>query len=380
MTPAASQACRIPLTPRFDGPSPRRSRVMTTATSLRLFGVCAVVAVLSLVRYAPEVTVFDPAAGFGYAVARVPDLKQQLADPAGWESHPSQPVALRWRLLPPTVGHLLHMRWRSYFAVPLIGAAILLMLTVAWTYEETRSVGWAALTGTLVTTSSWFFVSTGWLGQFDAFYLLGVMAVVFAPSSLAVWAACTLAPWCDERFLLILPACLCLRWARSALAERRRSLLVAGVGIAPYVALRLWAVAQGDGSIGSHLASQEAELRGYLPHLPLGWWMGFRAGWALIGIGIVAAAGALPRGGRLLLALSLFAGLAAIAVLAWDVSRSIAVLLPFLVHGAIVLRQRWPDAGWKPVAAAAALNLLIPASHVVEFSQIHLFSLWARIL
>jgi len=351
---------------------------MTSSNSLKLLGAVVLAATLSLLRYAPAVTILNPDIGFGYAVARVPALTRQLADPAGWESQPNEPVALRWRLLPPTFGHLLRMRPASYFALPWLGATILLLLIVACTYRETRSVGWSALTGALACTSSWFFISTGWLGQFDVFYLIGLMVVVFTPPPFAVWAACTLAPWCDERFLLILPACLVLRWARSQPAARRRALLAAAAGIAPYVLLRLWAAAQGDASIGRQLGGQESELHAYLRNLPDGWWMGFRTGWMLIGLGVAGAAAVLPRPGRLLLILSLLGGLGAIALLAWDISRSIAVLLPFLVHGAIVLRQRWPRAGWRVLAAAAALNIVLPASHVVETHRIPIRSVWPR--
>ena len=351
---------------------------MTSSTSLKLLGVLVLVAALSLVRYAPAVTVFNPDIGFGYAVARVPELTRQLADPAGGGARSNEAVALRWRLLPPTVGHLLGLRPAGYFALPLLGAAVLLALAAAITYRETRSVGWSALTCALLCTASWFFVATGWLGQFDVFYLIGLIVVVFAPSLLAVGAACALAPWCDERFLLILPACLCLRWARSGPGAWRRLLAVAAVGIAPYVLLRLWAVAQGDASMGRQLALQGSEFQGYLRNVPDGWWMGFRLGWILIGAGVAAAFAALPRAGRVLLVLSLAGGLAVIGLLAWDVSRSIAVLLPFVLSGAIALHRRWPRGGWRMLVAAAALNFALPASHVVESHRIPIRSIWPR--
>ncbi|HTX64897.1 MAG TPA: hypothetical protein VMD31_03935 [Opitutaceae bacterium] len=351
---------------------------MTSSTSLKLLGALVLVAALSLVRYAPAVTVFNPDIGFGYGVARVPELTRQLADPAGWASRPKESVALRWRLLPPTVGHLLRLKPAGYFALPLLGAAILLALAAGIVHRETRSVGWSALTGALLCTASWFFVATGWLGQFDVFYLLGLVAIVFAPSLLAVGAACALGPWCDERFLLILPACLCLRWARSGPGAWRRLLAVVAVGLAPYVLLRLWAAAQGDASMGRQLALQGTEFRDYLRNVPDGWWMGFRLGWVLIGVGVAAAFTALPRAGRVLLILGLVGGVGAIGVLAWDVSRSIAALLPFLVFGVIALHRRWPRAGWRILAVAAALNFILPAKHVVETHRIPIRSIWPR--
>lgn len=351
---------------------------MNSSTSLRLLGVCVLAALLSLLRFAPAVTILDPAIGIGYGVMRVPALTEQLADPAGWDHFKDVPTALRWRLLPPTVGHLLHLRPDAYLVLPLLGAALLLATAVACIYRETRNAAWAALAAVPVATASWFFITTGWLGQFDAFYILGLLLVVFAPSGLAVWGACALAPWCDERFLLILPACICLRWARSDAAARRWLLPATLGGIAPYVLLRLWAVGQGDATIAEQIAIQGPRLQSYLGQLPAGWWMGFRAGWVLIAVGVAGCAANLPRAGRVLLVLSLIGGLGAIAFLAWDISRSIAILLPFLVYGAIVLQRRWPRAGWKILAAVAALNLVLPASHVVENHHIPIRSVWPR--
>ncbi len=59
--------------------------------------------------------------------------------------------------------------------------------------------------------------------------------------------------------------------------------------------------------------------------------------------------------------------------------RSIAILLPFLVHGAMVLQQRWPRAGWKILSAVAVLNLVLPASHVVQNHLIPIRSVWAQV-
>jgi hypothetical protein len=351
---------------------------MNTLTSLRLLGACLLAAALSLLRFAPGVTVLDPGVGVGYGVMRVPALTEQLADPAGWDHFREVPTALHWRLLPPTVGHLLALRPRVYLVLPLLGAALLLATAVACLYRETRSVAWASLAAVLVSTASWFFVTTGWLGQFDVYYLLGLLLVVFAPSSLAVWGACTLAPWCDERFLLVLPACLCLRWARSDATARRWLLPATLGGIAPYVLLRLWALWQGDSTVAEQIAIQGPRFHTYLAHLPAGWWMGFRAGWVLIAVGVVGAASALSRGGRLLLILSLVGGLGAVAFLAWDISRSVAILLPFLMQGTIVLRQHRPRAGWRILAAAVVLNLVLPASHVVETHHLPIRSVWPR--
>ena len=349
---------------------------MSTFTSLRILAACLLAAVLSLARFAPRISVLEPEAGAGYGVMRVADLTGQLADPLGWGHSREAPTALRWRLLPPVAGHLLHLRPATYLALPLLGAAVLLVWTAACVFRETQSVVLAGLTASLAATASWFFVATGWTGQFDVFYLLGLVAVVFSPSRLAIGAACALAPWCDERFLLILPACLCLRAARDGAVKPRQLLALAAAGIAPYVLLRTWALCHGDSTLGEHIALQRSSLGTYLPRVPDGWWMGFRAGWLFIVLGVFHAGAALRPKGGLLLAASLVAGLGAIILAAWDISRSIAVLLPFLIFGAIFLHRRWPRIAWKLALALAVLNLTMPAAHVVENHHIPIPPFW----
>lgn len=296
-----------------------------------------------------------------FALGRVPALLSQLAHPLGGDPAGAPlPNALRWRLLPPAVGHVLGLPPAAYFTGALLAAVALLVVVAYFLLAAGLSPAAAAATTGLVATSSAFFVSTGWVGQFDALYLTGLVVFVFARGRVAPAVACALAPWCDERFLLVLPACALLRYRRTGGLDW----LPGAVGaLAPYVLARLVALGLGDGTVARQWAIQQAALADYWPQIGRGWWMGFRAGWPLVLAGLLLPLASFRLRG--LHAAAVGVGLLAVAVLAWDLSRSIAVLLPYLLHGATRL------AAWAPRRAAAllaglvALNLLLPAAHVV---------------
>ena len=311
-----------------------------------------------------------------FALGRVPGLLQQFNHPFGWEHFgPEVPNAIRWRLLPPVLGRLLRLSPAGYFTLPYLG--VLLMLAAVAYHARGRGgsdVG-AVCTTLLAATSSPFFVSTGWVGQFDAFYVFGLILFVFADRNLTLWAVCSLAPWCDERFLLILPACAVLRYVR---LNRADWLIPSIVGLTPYVVMRLWATLHGDVTIGRQFVIPQQAYGEYLRHVPIGWWMGFRAGWALIGAGLVAIWVAARRR-AIALGLALVAGLSLITALAWDLSRSIGVLLPFLVYGAVVLPQ--PRRKWRfALVVLVLLNLTLPVSHVVAYLHVPVASRFAALL
>ena len=73
----------------------------------------------------------------------------------------------------------------------------------------------------LFATLPWFFVSSGWLGYFDSWYVLGLVAAAFVPSRWVLGAVAVLTPWVDERFLLALPVILLIREASLQRMEDR---------------------------------------------------------------------------------------------------------------------------------------------------------------
>ena len=344
--------------------------------TLQLAGLLAGVVLVSLARFTPEVSYWYPA-GAGYQVARVPGLVAQFQDPFApldFNVYTIVGNALTWRLLPPVVGGLLHLPVTAYFAAPLFATALLLGVSAAYVYRRTCSGRTTLIAALLLATSSAFFTTTGWLGNFDGLYLTALVVVAFTGSPVALGAACALGPWCDERFLLLLPATFLLRQLTQP-GPLRPTVLAALAGIAPYVLLRLWAAGQNDGSLVLQLTNQQRAFDSYVGYVPVGWWMGFRLGWAAIAIGVWASLRKNPaaiRPAQLLLPFALAAGLAAIVFLAWDLSRSIAALTPFLLAGVIY----WPESRLRFLGIAAFFNLLLPAAHVAESQIITIQSFW----
>jgi hypothetical protein len=287
---------------------------------------------------------------------------------------------LRWRLLFPMLGHFLSLPPWLYLAIPHLGVVV----TLAWVGSVMLRHGIGRL-GTLlgmliIGAASWTFVSTEWLGYFDSWYVLGLLAGAFHRSLWAVVTACLLTPWVDERFLVALPLLLLVRavvlhgpdrlWERAM----RRAALASLLAVMPFVISRGWVVLAGLDPSGfaqsgaSHLKVDALWLR-----LGEGLLHGLRANWFLAAIFLLR----LRRSGHAWLA----AWLAAVAVgtlgistyLAADVARNTTTLLPLALAGAIAGGRggRTIDARLLPVLCLATLTL--PARHVVTSFSIPIF-------
>src|SRR5207244_6040546 len=112
-----------------------------------------------------------------------------------------------------------------------------------------RSFSWSecAMMSLIAGASAWFFVSTGWLGYYDAWLGLGLLAVGFSRRPWVAGVACVLTPWVDERFVLGFPLALLVRWIRTDHATTprtfvswlRREAMMPIALIGGYVALRV---------------------------------------------------------------------------------------------------------------------------------------------
>jgi hypothetical protein len=321
--------------------------------------IAALLAACALLRWPPRTLpgeAFDPTREGARAAA----LLAQLHDPADWDlqlpfdsANQTLVNALRWRLLIPAVGHFLRLTDRQYLALPWLGSVWLLALVVVYGWRLSPDpFKFAALVALFVSSSGW--LDTGFsIGCMDPFYLAGLLVVAFTPSPIAFLAACLLCPWIDERFLFALPVCLALRLVAPAGWRSLWPLL----GTVPYLFARLWALALGDTSVAAQIAMQSDTFWRFAAFLPVGWWHGWRAGWPLI----LLSASLLWRSNfrsRVLLAASAPA-LLAVAFLAWDSSRSIAILLPLLFHGT----ANCPAPRWLPLTLAA-VNFALPAAFV----------------
>jgi len=222
----------------------------------------------------------------------------------------------------------------------------------------------AILGGTLtfVSTSA-VLVPFGLLGLNDAWVWLGLFAVAFGRARWALPLACLLCPWVDERFIIGFP----LAWIVARI-DRREPIysreLLSPLWLLPYVALRLGLPrpeAGTNGTTSGFLAYVVASFGTLVPLIALGWWFGLRAAWA----GVACAIWNCPRGYRIVATLVLCGTLLATAVLAHDISRSIAIILPVALLGCFEFHRRTPSLAPRVFLTVGIVSLLLPAAHVI---------------
>jgi hypothetical protein len=333
---------------------------MTLALPIKRSGLallgCAFVLMVALARFCPA-TVIEKGkiSGPEAYVYRTSYLLEQTKDPLALiktQSNDNNSNALRWRILFPYIAHVLGLRASTFLQLPRIGAGVLLATCALFLYRLTKDGRKALLGLVLVATSSAFLVGTDWI-TLDPWFLLLVLGFVFAENELAAVIAAVLAPWADERFLFFLLPFLFLRHSLRPVSR------TAGIWIffsaALYVMIRLVAALQGETSVSLQLSNQ-AQLE--YPVLR-GWYFAFGVGWlpVLYGMGIIAVrlwSKQKPSFSSLYL-VSLAGALGALAYLAGDTTRSIAVCLPFLLQGITLAPTR-------VVLGLAALAISLPTA------------------
>ncbi len=290
--------------------------------------------------------------------ARVPALLAQLQDPVRWDrafqfawTQRELVMALRWRMLIPVVAHDLGLSPVQYLWLPWIGIAVLVAVAGRYAWRASRDVQRTACAMGLATTSFAWLGGTCGLGNMDSYYLTALLVCAFSSSTPALLAAALFGPWMDERFLLALPLV-------AALRVRQGLPLWPLAAVFLYCAVRVAALLLGDSSEGSFLALLVPRFWRFAAWLPIGWWHGWRAGWIAVGTGLWWCARVPGGRARVLLAAGAV-GILALGFLAWDSSKSIAVLLPWAIYGAS--QPQLP----RPVLwAAVALNYLLPVAFV----------------
>ncbi len=270
--------------------------------------------------------------------------------------------AMLWRLLPPLVAHTLGLHGRLPLVLPWLGVLVLtgyVAVLHARRLPDARFVFGGTL---LFATTSAVLVPVGWLGMNDAWVWLGLLAVAFGRARWAVPVACLLCPWVDERFIIGLPLAWVVRCLDRDAPFFSRAMLSA-LWLLPYAGIRLgW-----GGNPVTDIASSGFlgyQLRAGLllaPLAPLGWWMGLRTGW----LGVAYAGNSLGTGRRLLPGLVLGGTLLVMLLLASDLSRSTAIVLPAMLLGGFALARRAPEQAPLVLLCAGGANLFIPAAHVV---------------
>jgi hypothetical protein len=327
--------------------------------------VLLLVLAVGLLRITPKVWPWDwqSKLPIAYEVNRVRPLLNQLDDPANWDRSialsPDVGVgnALRWRLLPPVVGGALHLSHQQYLYVPWIGW-VMLVGSVLYYSKRRILLDWSQVfaLGILTVLSSPGYWGIWVVGSFSAWWLWLLVVTVFSGSGAISTGVCVLGPWIDERFVLILPAALLLRWSLDPGSRERRGWYA--VAVAPYLLIRGIAVLRGDGAVATQLVIQSEFWPGYWLDVLCGWWQAYRAGWLIIlsGLWLVFSAPNSIYRQKVLLGAVLLGYYAAISWLAWDSTSNAAALIPFLIAGSRhPLAKKW-------VWVLAALNLILPAA------------------
>jgi hypothetical protein len=299
---------------------------------------------------------------------------QQLNHPLVKITDPGN-VALQWRLLFPIIGHALCLPPWLYLALPHMGCVVVTAYAAHLMLRQGARWLAAFFTATLLATGSWFFVSTGWLGYGDSWYLLGLLAVAFSPWRAAIALTCLLEPFIDERFVLTLPLVYVVRQIYFERFDRRhlRAVLIDAAAMAapsvPYIALRLLLLLRSaDAGSGLYVQWRLRELRTI--EVPWyrwvdGWWQGLRCGWLLVVVAIWLQFRRRLPASALVLSGVCAATIGMALLIASDIGRTNSALWPAGLLGLLLLLR------WRPLwvryglPALLAGNLALPANNVI---------------
>lgn len=340
----------------------RRHPAMTTpptTSHAKLAGIVALTLVLSLFFFSPVLWLLQQPTPGSFQWDRALTFLRQCEAPLRKDVE----TAMQWRLLPALAAYTLRLPGYAPLALPWLGA-IAATAYVAVLFRRRCGDPRVVLGGTLVFAStSAVIVPLGLLGLNDAWVWLGLLTVAFGRAAWTLPVACLLCPWVDERFIIGFP----LAWyvARIDRGEPIFSrALMAGLWLVPYATLRLWLSRLGvadSNAQSSFLSYCLHSFPSVAPLIPLGWWFGLRAAWA----GVVFALCHCPARYRLVGSLTLVATLGATALLAHDLSRSIAILVPLVVLGGVQFIRLYPALAPRVFLLTGLLALLLPAAHVI---------------
>jgi len=297
---------------------------------------------------------------------------------------------VRWRLLIPALGHVLHLPGWMTLGLAHVGcvAWLLALVFVARAYSRTPArppceAAWLAL---VAGASAPFFTSMGWLGYYDSWLVLALLAVGFAPAQGMALIACVAGPWIDERFVIGLPLALLVRWNVGEKRDQPLWSWLKAEAALPCVIVSCYALVRlhlgGSGSsqtVREYFHQFVIAPRISVSDRLLGAWAGLRFGWLLIGaavglIGLTAATR--PRLRAALLAVAIVVTSLAGLYTALDLSRSMALLTPVIPLGWILASRTaaWQRFHLAPLLAVSAL--LLPGQHVVGVVAMEVDNAW----
>jgi hypothetical protein len=328
-------------------------------SAFKLAGIVVLTLALSLFFFSPSLWIMRQPMPGSYQWDRGLTYLRQCEQPLRRDIE----TAMHWRLLPPLAAHTIGLRGKTPLVIPWLGALAMIAYVAVLLRRRSDDVR-VVLGGTIIFAStSAINVPLGLLGLNDAWVWLGLFAVAFARSGWAVPLACLLCPWVDERFIIGFPLAWCV-----ARVERNDAIislnLLQGLWLIPYAVIRLSltrVLPSSGGAQSGFIAYTLHSFPGVAPLVPFGWWFGLRAAW----LGVFYAGLCCPRSHRLIATLTLGGTLGVTAVLAHDLSRSVAIVLPVAMLGAFDFLRRRPEHGPRVFALVGVLALLLPAAHVI---------------
>ncbi len=331
----------------------------SSTSNAKLAGIVALSLALSVFFFSPVLWVVRQPTPGSYQWDRALTFLRQCEEPLRKDIE----TAMQWRLLPALAAHTLRLPGYVPLVLPWLGAVVA-SAYVAVLFRRRCADQRVILGGTLVFVStSAVIVPFGLLGLNDAWVWLGLLAVAFGRARWALPVACLLCPWVDERFIIGFPLAWCV--ARIDLSEPIFSrALLDGIWLFPYAALRLYLSHLGVGVAGAQagfLSYVLSSFPGIAPLIPLGWWFGLRAAWVGVGFALFSC----PARYRVFGGLTLLATLSVTAVLAHDLSRSIAILVPLVLLGGFTFIRLHLGLAPRVLLLTGIVGLLLPAAHVI---------------
>lgn len=304
-------------------------------------------------------------------VRRGASVLLQMEDP-GMEIADTMHGVIQWRLLFPLIGHFLHLSPLVFFSLAHLGCFLLLFYLIHFLRSEGFSYLHAGLTAVILGSSSWFFTSISWLGYFDSWLALGLVASVVARNPHALWAACLMTPWIDERFVIAAPLALFCRYLLHSTVTGVSKMDIKGEVLVPAGILFLFVIVR-LGVLAGY-SSLTATLDGYLAtqnnlsapfyNIALGLWDGLRISWGLVMLAIVMTRR--RRWAAIVLAFSTLVVISAALYTAKDFSRSMTMVLPVVIVGTVYLKRLSLQRLRQTLAIGGLLALVIPAHHVMD--------------
>ncbi len=295
---------------------------------------------------------------------------------------PDQNFSANWRFFFPLLGHYLHIPALIFFCLPHFGCLIVLALIIHLVCKYTGNRLLALETAILMATTSWFFVSTGWLTYFDSWLVLGLLVISFSSSFWMVAFACAITPWIDERFVMTLPIACIVRGVYFNLFSQRlwksywRDILIICVATFPWIVFHLFIEFQGitPYPVSDHVKHLSKNI--LLGKVITSHWAGLRLVWIFVLLFMwYAFRPWKQRWIPAVLGIILTSEVLLLATLAGDWSRNMSTLIPAAVLGVLLLHKYSTVWAHNCVFLATVFNLLAPASHGFDTWQLPISNL-----